>query len=205
MKTNHYRLPDQLRAQCKGLGMDELEIFKYETYWLKKNRVLRTGKKSSVDSEKQKVYDSEWAFQKKVDIKKFKDIREAEKRMKQITSSKLWSDLKGKTTSLYHTGRMKRYAGMAYWTGKIKLANSGLDEYTLIHELAHQTPNAMHHGVQFRMNVIRLVSRFMGTDAAKELKAQFKKRKLKLSMSEPRSPESWFKSYKRMEEMREKL
>jgi hypothetical protein len=52
------------------------------------------------------------------------------------------------------------------------------------------------------MNVIRLVSRFMGTDAAKELKAQFRKRKLKLSMSQPRSPESWFKSYKRMEEMR---
>ena len=205
MKTNHYRLPGQLRAQCKGLGMDELEIFKYETYWLKKNRVLRTGKKSSVDSEKQKVYDSEWAFQKNVNIKKFKNIKEAEKRMKQITSSKLWSDLKGKTTSLYHTGRMKRYAGMAYWTGKIKLANSGLDEYTLIHELAHQTPNAMHHGVQFRMNVIRLVSRFMGTDAAKELKAQFKKRKLKLSMSEPRSPESWFKSYKRMENIRERL
>ena len=205
MKTNHYRLPNQLRAQCKGLGMDELEIFKYETYWLKKNHVLRTGKKSSVDSEKQKVYESEWAFQKNVNIKKFKDIRDAEKRMKQITSSKLWSDLDGKLTSLEHTGRMKRYAGMAYWTGKIKLANSGLNEYTLIHELAHQTPNAMHHGVQFRINVVRLVSRFMGTDAAKELKAQFKKRKLKLSMSQPRSPESWFKSYKRMEQLRKSL
>ncbi len=205
MKTNYYALPNQLRAECKGLGMDELEIFKYETYWLKKNHVLRTGKKSSVDSEKQKVYESEWAFQKNVNIKKFKDIRDAEKRMKQITSSKLWSDLEGRKTALEHTGRMKRYAGMAYWTGKIKLANSGLDEYTLIHELAHQTPNAMHHGVQFRINVVRLVSRFMGTDAAKELKAQFKKRKLKLSMSQPRSPESWFKSYKRMEEIRNEL
>ena len=205
MKTNHYRLPNQLRDQCKGLGMDELEIFKYETYLLKKNHVLRTGKKSSVDSEKQKVYESEWAFQKNVNIKKFKDIRDAEKRMKQITSSKLWSDLEGRKTALEHTGRMKRYAGMAYWTGKIKLANSGLDEYTLIHELAHQTPNAMHHGVQFRINVVRLVSRFMGTDAAKELKAQFKERKLKMSMPQPRSPESWYKSYKRMEEMREKL
>jgi len=205
VKTNHYRLPNQLRAQCKGLGMDELEIFKYETYWLKKNRVLRTGKKSSVDSEKQKVYDSEWAFQKNVNIKKFKDIREAEKRMKQITSSKLWSDLDGKPTSLEHTGRMKRYAGMAYWTGKIKLANSGLDEYTLIHELAHQTPNAMHHGVQFRINVVRLVSRFMGTDVAKELKAQFKKRKLKMSIPQPRSPQSWYKSYKRMEKLRERI
>lgn len=185
--------------------MDAEEIFKYETYWLKKNQVLRTGKKSSVDSEKQKVYSAEWAFQKKVDIKKFKDIREAEKRMKQITSSKLWSDLDGKSTSLEHTGRMKRYAGMAYWTGKIKLANSGLDEYTLIHELAHQTPNAMHHGVQFRINVVRLVSRFMGTHAAKELKTSFKKKKLKMSMPQPRSPESWYKSYKRMEEMRKRL
>ena len=205
MKSNRYTLPRETVAECKSLGMDAEEIFKYETYWLKKLRPHRTGKVASIDSEKQKVYNAEWAFQKKVDIKQFKDIREAEKRMKQITSSKLWSDLNGRATSLEHTGRLKRYAGMAYWTGKIKLANSGLDEYTLLHELAHQTPNAMHHGVQFRINVVRLVSRFMGTDAAKELKASFKKKKLKMSMPQPRSPESWFKSYKRMEEMREKL
>ena len=205
MKTNRYTLPRETVAECKSLGMDAEEIFKYETYWLKKLRPHRTGKIASIDSEKQRVYNAEWAFQKKVDIKQFKDIREAEKRMKQITSSKLWSDLNGRATSLEHTGRMKRYAGMAYWTGKIKLANSGLDEYTLLHELAHQTPNAMHHGVQFRINLVRLVSRFMGTQAAKELKTSFKKKKLKMSMPQPRSPESWFKSYKRMEEMREKL
>lgn len=205
MKTNRYTLPSETIAECKSLGMDAEEIFKYETYWLKKLRPHRTGKIASIDSEKQKVYNAEWAFQKKVDIKQFKDIREAEKRMKQITSSKLWSDLNGRATSLEHTGRLKRYAGMAYWTGKIKLANSGLDEYTLLHELAHQTPNAMHHGVQFRINLVRLVSRFMGTHAAKELKTSFKKKKLKMSMPQPRSPESWYKSYKRMEEMREKL
>ena len=205
MKSNRYTLPRETVAECKSLGMDAEEIFKYETYWLKKLRPHRTGKVASSDSEKQKVYNAEWAFQKKVDIKQFKDIREAEKRMKQITSSKLWSDLNGRATSLEHTGRLKRYAGMAYWTGKIKLANSGLDEYTLLHELAHQTPNAMHHGVQFRINLVRLVSRFMGTHAAKELKTSFKKKKLKMSMPQPRSPESWYKSYKRMEEMREKL
>jgi len=205
VKTNRYTLPRETIAECKSLGMDAEEIFKYETYWLKKLRPHRTGKVASIDSEKQKVYSAEWAFQDKVDIKQFKDIREAEKRMKQITSSKLWSDLNGRATSLEHTGRMKRYAGMAYWTGKIKLANSGLDEYTLLHELAHQTPNAMHHGVQFRINLVRLVSRFMGTHAAKELKTSFKKKKLKMSMPQPRSPESWYKSYKRMEEMREKL
>ena len=205
MKSNYYALPNQLRAQCKGLGMDELEIFKYETYWLKKNRVLRTGKQASIDSEKQKVYNAEWAFQKKVDIKKFKDIREAEKRMKQIVRSKLWDDLEGSKVRLQHSTRMYRYAGMAYWHGAIKLANSGLDEYTLLHELAHQTPNAMHHGVQFRINLVRLVSRFMGTEAAKELKAQFKDRKLKISMPQPRSPESWYKSYKRMEKLRERI
>jgi hypothetical protein len=205
VKTNRYTLPRETIAECKSLGMDAEEIFKYETYWLKKLRPHRTGKVASIDSEKQRVYNAEWAFQKKVDIKQFKDIREAEKRMKQITSSKLWSDLNGRATSLEHTGRMKRYAGMAYWTGKIKLANSGLDEYTLLHELAHQTPNAMHHGVQFRINLVRLVSRFMGTHAAKELKTSFKKKKLKMSMPQPRSPESWYKSYKRMEKLRERI
>ena len=205
MKANRYTLPRETVAECKSLGMDAEEIFKYETYWLKKLRPHRTGKVASIDSEKQRVYNAEWAFQKKVDIKQFKDIREAEKRMKQITSSKLWSDLNGRATSLEHTGRLKRYAGMAYWTGKIKLANSGLDEYTLLHELAHQTPNAMHHGVQFRINLVRLVSRFMGTHAAKELKTSFKKKKLKMSMPQPRSPESWYKSYKRMEKLRERI
>ena len=205
MKANRYTLPRETVAECKSLGMDAEEIFKYETYWLKKPRPHRTGKVASIDSEKQRVYNAEWAFQKKVDIKQFKDIREAEKRMKQITSSKLWSDLNGRATSLEHTGRLKRYAGMAYWTGKIKLANSGLDEYTLLHELAHQTPNAMHHGVQFRINLVRLVSRFMGTHAAKELKTSFKKKKLKMSMPQPRSPESWYKSYKRMEKLRERI
>ena len=205
MRYNRYTLPSETADECKSLGMDADEIFKYETYWLKKAYIIRNGKTASIDSEKQKVYSAEWAFQKKIDIKQFKDIREAEKRMKQITSSKLWSDLDGKPTSLEHSGRLKRYAGMAYWTGKIKLANSGLDEYTLIHELAHQTPNSMHHGVQFRINLVRLVSRFMGTEAAKELKTSFKKKKLKMSMPQPRSPESWFKSYKRMEKMREKL
>ena len=205
MKTNRYTLPRETVAECKSLGMDAEEIFKYETYWLKKLRPHRTGKIASIDSEKQRVYNAEWAFQKKVDIKQFKDIREAEKRMKQITSSKLWSDLNGRATSLEHTGRLKRYAGMAYWTGKIKLANSGLDEYTLLHELAHQTPNAMHHGVQFRINLVRLVSRFMATHPAKELKTSFKKKKLKMSMPQPRSPESWYKSYKRMEKLRERI
>ena len=205
MKSNRYTLSRETVTECKSLGMDADEIFKYETYWLKKLRPHRTGKIASIDSEKQRVYNAEWAFQKKVDIKQFKDIREAEKRMKQITSSKLWSDLNGRATSLEHTGRLKRYAGMAYWTGKIKLANSGLDEYTLLHELAHQTPNAMHHGVQFRINLVRLVSRFMGTHAAKELKTSFKKKKLKMSMPQPRSPESWYKSYKRMEKLRERI
>ena len=205
MKSNRYTLPRETVAECKSLGMDAEEIFKYETYWLKKLRPHRTGKVASIDSEKQKVYNAEWAFQKKVDIKQFKDIREAEKRMKQIVRSKLWDDLEGSKVRLQHSTRMHRYAGMAYWHGEIKLANSGLNEYTLLHELAHQTPNAMHHGVQFRINLVRLVSRFMGTEAAKELKASFKKKKLKMSISQPRSPESWYKSYKRMEKLRERI
>jgi len=202
---NYYRLPRQLRDECKEIGMDSYEIDTYETYWLKKQYVARTGKKSKIDSEKTKVYESEWAFQKKVKIKKFKNINEAEKRMRQITNSKLWSSLEGKQIRLKHSSRMRAHEGYACYGGTIKLADSGLNEYTLIHELAHQTPNAMHHGVQFRINVVKLVSRFMGTGAAKELKSEFKDRKLKLSISKPQSPETWYKSYKRMEKLRERI
>ena len=204
-RYNRYTLPREIVTECKSLGMDSDEIAKYENYWMKKAYIIRNGKRAFIDSEKQKVYRAEWAFQKKVKIKEFKDIREAEKRMKQIVRSKLWDDLEGSKVRLQHSTRMHRYAGMAYWHGEIKLANSGLNEYTLLHELAHQTPNAMHHGVQFRINLVRLVSRFMGTEAAKELKASFKKKKLKMSISQPRSPESWYKSYKRMEQIRNGL
>lgn len=195
-------------TECKNVGMQPHEIEKYAQYYLTKTRAAKNGGRSKTgyrDSDKTKVYRSEWEFQTKVDITVFRSIDEAEKRFNQIKKSKLWKEI-GKSCYLVDNRRMGRAtAGRAHIGGKIELGTTGMDEYTLIHEMAHQTHNSMHHGVQFRINLLKLVSRFMGRDAAAVLKAEFKERKLKLSMPKPRSPESWYKSYTHMKNVRAAL
>ena len=199
-------LPSIYIEECKSLNMHPEVIEKYAKYWMNKTRSAENGGRSKTgyqDSDKTKVYRSEWAFQGKVKIREFKNIDEAEKRLQQIKKSKLWKDIGGKNVYLVDNRRMGRAtAGRAFHGGKIELGSTGQDEYTLIHEMAHQTHNSMHHGVQFRIHLLKLVSRFMGREAAAVLKAEFKERKLKLSMPKPRTPASWFKSYQHMEKVR---
>jgi hypothetical protein len=198
-------LSTPLINECKDLGMHPEAIEKYAKYYMNKQRTAKNGGRSKTgyrDSDKTKVYRSEWAFQSKVNIRQFDNLTEAEKRFNQIKKSKLWGDI-GKSCYLVDNRRMGRAtAGRAHIGGKIELGKTGMDEYTLIHEMAHQTRNSMHHGVQFRIHLLKLVSRFMGREAASILKAEFKERKLKLSMPKPRSPASWFKSYQHMEKVR---
>jgi hypothetical protein len=199
-------LPNSLIDECKDLGMHPEVIEKYAKYWMQKDRSASNGGRSKTghqDSDKTKVYKSEWAFQSKVKIRQFKNIDEADKRLQQIKKSKLWKQIGGKNVYLVDNRRMGRAtAGRAFIGGKIELGTTGQDEYILIHEMAHQTDNSMHHGVQFRIHLLKLVSRFMGRDAAAVLKAEFKERKLKLSMPKPRTPASWFKSYQHIEKVR---
>ena len=75
--------------------------------------------------------------------------------------------------------------------------------YTIIHEFAHLCGN-MHHDIGFRRDVIKLSSRFFGTEFAKMLKGQFKKAKLKVTVSQHiMTPEKWIESVMRMEKIRE--
>lgn len=189
---------------CQSLGMGPDATQKYISYYNKKMDAIKLGGRNGYrDSDKTKVYKSEWAMQKQVKIKQFKDINAAEKRAKQIMNSKLWSDLQGRQVYIKNNRRMGRAtAGLAHEGGKIELGTTGMNEYVLIHEMCHQLPNCMHHSVQFRINLLKLTSRFISTEAAKILKAEFKERKLKISHSKPKSPASWFKSYQHMEKIR---
>ena len=75
--------------------------------------------------------------------------------------------------------------------------------YTIIHEFAHLCGN-MHHDIGFRCDVIKLSSRFFGVEFAKILKGQFKKNKLKVTVSQHiMTPEKWIESVMRMEKIRE--
>lgn len=163
------------------------------------------------DSEKTKTYKCEWAFQREYGkIKEFDTIRQAQKRCDQITQSDTWKKLRKEhnrsvadvtvKSKARNTGR--KTAGWANGNTITLDLIVGLDEYTLIHEMTHCLGN-WHHGRSFRRDLLKLVSRFMGRDAATILKAKFKEKKL--ACGEPRKPlgiEQWLASKERMAKMR---
>jgi hypothetical protein len=76
-------------------------------------------------------------------------------------------------------------------------------KYLVLHELTHAA-GYMNHGVGFRVALLKLVSRFLGTAYAKILKDCFKKQKLKTTMPKIniKSYEEWSACYKRMQDAR---
>ena len=79
-----------------------------------------------------------------------------------------------------------------------------MNKWVVLHELAH-TAGHMHHDVPFRQALVKLISRFLGTEVAKELKRQFRQRKVKMTVSQNiQSPEKWLENYNKMAAMRSK-
>ena len=155
----------------------------YEEY-LRRHRRKQNKGATGQDSERSKTYEAEFAFQKQYNVKKFKSLKEAQKRAKQIYATKKWQ----KVWNLeFDRGVSKKYnptialkerntgRGFAGWTdGHLVTLDSiaGLDEYTLLH-------------------------------AKKMLKKEFTKRKLKCGeASKPMTFEKWLESKKRMEKIR---
>lgn len=186
----------------------------YQEYLLKHREKQNKGAYGQ-DSEQSKTYQAEFAFQKKYGkIKNFKTVEEAQKRAKQIYATKKWQ----KVWNLeFDRGVSKKYnptialkerntgRGFAGWTdGHLVTLDSiaGLDEYTLLHELAHCLGH-LHHGRSFRRALLELVGAFIGVDAKKMLKKEFTERKLKCGAeSKPLSYEKWLESKKKMERIR---
>ena len=185
----------------------------YEEYLRKHKRKQNKGAIGQ-DSERSKTYEAEFAFQKQYNVKKFKSLKEAQKRAKQIYETKKWQ----KVWNLeFDRGVSKKYnptialkerntgKGFAGWTdGHLVTLDSiaGLDEYTLLHELTHCLGH-MHHGRSFRRALLELVGAFIGADAKKMLKKEFTERKLKCGeASKPMTFEKWLESKKRMEKIR---
>ena len=144
---------------------------------------------------------------------KFKRLnwKQSERYFKKIAKSKTYKDLCAKEDASRY-GRLDptlelahfrgRTAGQATWYGTMRLAETNCP-YTIIHEFAHLCGN-MHHDIGFRRDVIKLSSRFLGTEFAKMLKGQFKKSKLKFTVSQHiMTPEKWIDSVMRMEKIRE--
>ena len=137
----------------------------------------------------------------------FKDIKEAQKYCERIQKSKTYRDLNGQYTYVVakkDMGTRSQFSGMAYTNGKITLCpRGGMNQYTLLHEMAHQC-GARHHDVKFRQILVKLVSRFMGRDMAKKLKQEFRNVGLKMSQTSTiKSPQRWLEDYYRMQRLRE--
>lgn len=187
---------------------DRDAIKAYDTYLYKKAQVKRTGRTAYKDSTQSKVYSAEHAFVAKVIPRKFKDLNDAQSYLRKVLNSKTWSKLAGdKTATLMlkkNMGERSRYSGWATYDGEIYLCpTKGLDEYTLLHELAHIAGH-MHHDVPFRACLLALVARFMGRTSADMLKAEFRARKLKLSVQAGyKEPHVWLESYLRLQKARE--
>lgn len=170
------------------MELDALKLL-YAEYKRKHSHKQNRGAAGRVDSERGKTYQAEFAFQRRYKVKDFKNLKEAQKRAKQIYATKKWQKvwkLEGRTErdlmkqpavvlKERNTGR-----GTAGWTDGWSVvldSKAGLDEYTLLHELTHCLGH-MHHGRSFRRALLELVGAFIGADAKKILKEEFKKRKL---------------------------
>ena len=190
---------------------------KYANYWSKKQKVIKTGKANFKDSGRQKTYNAEFAaiaeYRNKYpnDVKfKSLDWKQSQKYFKKIAKSKTYKDIcikqdaskPGVTKPILEKAHFRgATAGQATWYGSMRLAENN-SPYTIVHEFAHLCGN-MHHDIGFRRDVIKLSSRFLGTEFAKMLKGQFKKSKLKITVSQHiMSPEKWIESVIRMEKIR---
>jgi len=187
---------------------------KYANYVEKKTRQIKRNRlqNSHVDSGRNKVYQSEFATERKFpECRKSMTEKEITKYFNRVVKSKTYQQLAVNGHSNPTLEFMKevkynaRIAGQATSYGRIRLQPScGMNKWVVLHELAH-TAGHMNHDVGFRQTLVKLISRFLGTEVAKELKAQFRQRKVKMSVSQTiKSPLKWLEDYRKMETLRSK-
>jgi hypothetical protein len=202
-----------LATNCMGNDLAN----KYANYVEKK---LRQKQKNRVclttDSSMNKVYRAEWALQRKYsELKESMTEKQVKAYFKRVKGSKTYQKLcedngNGKKNPdlriMRDMGGRSRIAGTASsWGGMSLSPSTGFNKYTILHEFAHLCGN-MHHDVGFRQDLLKLVSRFLGVKYAKDLKKEFKERKLKLSVSQTiQSPLKWLETYEKMAAMRAKM
>ena len=208
---------DAYQAALKIMGHDYAN--KYANYWSKKNKTIKSGKANFKDSGKQKTYNAEFGAirdwnSKYPNSNKFKKLnwKQSEKYFKKIAKSATYQKLcenqigsngGKKNPTLQKANFRGATAGQATWYGAMRLKEINCP-YTIVHEFAHLCGN-MHHDIGFRRDVLKLSSRFLGTEFAGMLKQRFKDAKLKITTGNHiMSPEKWIESVVRMEKIRNK-
>ena len=183
---------------------------KMKTYqdYLKEHRKKHSmSRHEKRDTEKGKVYASEWATVRKLGrSEKFESIEDAQKFVNKVVRSATWKKLtKRKTVYVFAKARNGRgNLAMAYGSSIVLDTVNGMTKFVILHELAH-CANAMHHGRTFRNNILALIGRFLGAEWKNEMKAQYKKRKLRIGNApKPMPRKLWEARSERMAAMRMK-
>lgn len=188
---------------------------KYANYVSKKLRQIKNNRlqNTSVDSGRNKVYQSEFATECKFpECKSSMTEKEITKFYKRVVKSKTYQSLvteRGQKSPALRFMKEVRYnarvAGQASYRGVALQPSCGMNKWVVLHELAH-TAGHMNHDLGFRQTLLKLISRFLGTDVAKELKRQFRAHKVKMSVSQTiKSPEKWLDDYYKMAALRAKV
>lgn len=182
-------------------------IQKYVNYYNKRERKVASGRTAYNDSCKTKTYKAEWVFEAVMSdsFKYFKTEKQAIAYVQRITKSKLWKDLTGGKQISVNFMNSNRLAGCARGNSISLSRNGGMNSYVILHELTHCAGH-MHHDVSFRQTLLKMVSRFIGREAAKVLKGQFRAQGLKMSIrSNIQTPNEWLISYEKMTRIRQKI
>jgi hypothetical protein len=182
-------------AIAQGLNRGEAE--KYSAYYRRKTVLPKR------DSERTKTYQAEWKFEREHPsmLGDLKDFKEVEAFVKQVTASKTWEKVSryhGKVRVIKGRDMGCRAAFMGRSHGSWIEISPAFDycKYIVLHELAHSA-GYMHHHVTFRECLLKLVSRFLGREAAKILKANFKENGLRVTPAKPKDPVAWLSAANR--------
>lgn len=184
------------------------DVLAYKSYLRRHYDKQNRGANWSRDSERQKTYSAEWAFERAyyaINPPKVTTLADAQNLVRRVVKSKHYAvNAKNpKKSPKVGVKHYRRYGGKTDGFN-IWLKETSINEYLVLHELAH-TMGHMHHGRSFRQCVIGLVSRFIGAEAAKMLKKEFKERKLAFGDArKPQTFDKWLESRNRMKKIRAK-
>lgn len=134
----------------------------------------------STDSQREKVYSAERATFSRETVAKLKTRRGIEGKMNRIAQSPTVRKIRAEFGLGPIRGRIQVETRRAHsrstsYGGLVAVSKTSFDMWTLLHELAHEIlPRGVHHHWPFAYAYLKLVSRYMGADAAKRLKAAFK-------------------------------
>ncbi len=133
------------------------------------------------DSQRERVYKSEREVFSRTTVDKFKTRRGFAGRINRIAKSSTATKIRaefglGPVYGSIDVDLRRSNVASSSYGGRVEISRTSLDEWTLLHELAHEIlPRGIYHHWPFAYAYLKLVSRFMGRDKAKALKLAFKR------------------------------